>query len=289
MGGKIRLSHRTKRYLGATIAAAVTTLIGLNLSPKAEAQTCSLNDAMQWQLALSDPGIEQTPDHIREATEAFISACPDRPEIPDAHRVAGMAAADMDDAAAAAKHFKRAAPMQDLSSNFYAMASFLAVGESRAAWRLRDTVVERWRSRLDRHPHVLIDSEATEHGMIYSVSYTQTQPSSGPSAAWIAVPFDAGWPATLSFSNRDFRVALRKARGGEAAQDNRYVDFNRCHQRRSIGQLSASVSSVDFDASAKASLIAYLADPDGAARAPDSPQPCFMPSRLLPNTPSVAP
>lgn len=285
MGGKTRLSHRTKRYISASLAAAVTTLVGLNLSPKAEAQSCSLNDAMQWQLALNDADIEQTPDHIRGVTEAFISACPDRPEIPEAHRVAGIAAADMGDAKAASRHFHQAGPMRDVLANFYAMASFLSAGDARAAWRLRDRTVERWRSRLDRHPHIIVESEATTHGMIYIVNFAEPTSQSAPRTAWVAVPYEAGWPAALSVSSDGFRIALRKTRGGEAAETDRYVDLNRCHTRRALGRLRAASSSVDFDTSAKASLTAYLANPDGAAPSTGAPKPCIMPTRLLPSAP----
>ena len=285
MGGKLRLSHRVKRYIGAAIAAGVTTFIAFSISPKAEAQTCSLGDAMAWQVALNDPDIEQTPDYIRDVTEAFISACPDRPEILQAHQIAGVAAADMRDTKAAIHHFRNAGPMRDLTANFYAMASFLAAGETRDTWRLRDTIVERWRSRLERHPQVVIDSEATRHGMIYAVNFPKDSNGSGPHAAWVAVPYDGGWPATLSVSDRGFIVSLRKTRGGETQAQDRYIDFNRCHHRRAIGRLDASVSSVDFDATARASLTAYLADPDGASANSVEPKPCFMPTRLLPSAP----
>ncbi|MEO1659867.1 MAG: hypothetical protein AAFR51_02680 [Pseudomonadota bacterium] len=283
MGGKLRLSNRVKRYIGAAIAAGVTTFIALGMIPEANAQTCSLGEAMAWQVALNDPDVEQSPDYIREVTETFIAACPDRPEIPEAHQIAGIAAADMRDTNAAIHHFRNAGPMRDLMANFYAMASFLAAGEARETWRLRDRVIESWRSRIERHPHTTIDSEPTPHGMIYAVNFPPGSRGSGPRAAWVAVPFKAGWPATLSVSDRGFIVALRKTRGSNSQAQDRYIELNRCHHRRTMGRIDASVSSVDFDATARASLTAYLANPDGIAPATEGPAPCIMPDRLLPS------
>ena len=86
---KTLFTKRVRRYLGAAIAAAVTTFVGLQAQSKAEAQTCTLNDATRWQLAITDTDVELTPEFIRFATESFLKACPDRPEYEAASRVAG--------------------------------------------------------------------------------------------------------------------------------------------------------------------------------------------------------
>lgn len=285
MGGNTYLSKRQKRYLGALIAAGVTTFAAFMTMPSAQAQNCTLQDAAAWQTALHDHQIEQSPSHIRSVTEAFLNACPDRPEFSEASRVAGIAAADMQDADAARTHFLNAGRMTDTLSNFYAMAAFHSAGDARATWRLRDQVVEAWRMRLERHPMVSVSPEALDNGMVYQLYFSEPDTSSGIHVAWVAVPFGPGWPATLSFSQDRMRLALRDAR---AAQDTdfRYVDLNRCHARRTLGRIEKTVSSVDFDAAARASLSAYLASPDQPSQQSDRQiEVCVLPNRLLPGVP----
>lgn len=286
MGGTKRLSRRTRRYIGAIIAAGVTSFVAMNTFYKASAQSCGLHDAMEWQLALHDTRIEQTPEHISAITESFLAACPERPEFFDASRIAGMASADLGDARAAAEHFKNAGPMADRLSNFYAISSFVRAGDSKAAWRLRDQFVEAWRSRLERHPNVSVQAEPSDDGMIYQLYFSELDKDTGIQAAWVAVPYGPGWPATLTFSRDPMRLAFRRARTGSESNELRYVDLHRCFKRRSLGQITTMLSRAEFDAAAHASLKAYLASPDkGAGSARSQVETCYSPARLLPGIP----
>ncbi len=285
MGENKYLSKRHRRYLGAIIAAGVTTFTAFMLTPSASAQNCTLQDASQWQLALHDAEAEQTPAYVRSVTEAFLNACPSRPEFSEASRVAGIAAVDMQDAESASAHFANAGRMTDILSNFYAMSAYHKAGNTKATWRLRDQIVESWRTRLERHPMVSVSVEPMQDGMLYQLYFSATDRNSGTRAAWVAVPYGPGWPATLSFSQDRMRLALRKAR---AAKDNdfRYVDLNRCHGRRTLGRIETTMSSSEFDATARASLTAYLANPDlPNSRSTDQIAVCVLPNRLLPGVP----
>ena len=286
MGGEYHVSKRKRRYIGAVIATIVTTVAAMDLVAEAQtetrAQTCYLRDATEWQLALHDTEQEQSPAYIREVTETFLSDCPDRPEFQDASRIAGIAAADMQDATAAALHFRNAGWMSDLMSNFYAISTFSAAGDTQSAWRVRDQMVESWRTRLDRHPNVSVSAEALEHGMLYQVYFSELDREARTRAAWVAVPFGPGFPATLSFSHDRMRMALRKARAAEDF-DFRYVDLNRCRGRRTLGRIDTKIATHDFDASARASLSAYLAAPDQPDT--DTITLCAFPDRLLPGVP----
>lgn len=282
MGGEYHVSKRTRRYIGAVIATVVTTIAAMDLGAEAQEQTCYLRDATEWQLALHDIEQEQSPAYIREVTETFSSACPDRPEFQDASRIAGIAAADMHDIDAAALHFRNAGWMTDLMSNFYAISTFSAVGDAKSAWRVRDRMVESWRTRLERHPSVSVSAEALEHGMLYQVYFSELDRQAGTRAAWVAVPFGPGFPATLSFSHDRMRMALRKARAAEDFNF-RYVDLNRCQGRRTLGRIDTKIATHDFDASARASLSAYLAAPDQPDA--DTITRCAFPNRLLPGVP----
>jgi len=285
MGRTRYFSKRHRRYIGAAIAAGVTTFTAFMSMQPAHAQSCTLQDATRWQLALHDTEAEQSPAHVRSVTEAFLIACPNRPEFPEASRVAGMAAADMQDAESARVHFLNAGRMTDVLSNFYAMSTFHKIGDAKTTWRLRDQMVETWRTRLERHPMVSVSAEPMKDGMIYELYFAQTDQNSRMRAAWVAVPYGPGWPATLSFSQDRMRLALRKARAARHNEFN-YVDLNRCHGRRTLGRIKTTLSSADFDAAARASLMAYLANPDQPnQRDGDQIEVCVLPTRLLPGIP----
>ena len=285
MGHFSPFSNRMKRYAGAAIAAIVTTVIAMS-TLSAEAETCSLHEATRWQLALSDPLEEQSPEYVRSVTEAFLSACPNRPEGFEARKIAGMAAVDMGDPQGAVRHFREAGMIREVKASFYAMAAYLGAGEPAAAWQQRDQMVVAWHRRLERHSRVSISSEPVANGMIYQLHFADTDRMSRTRAAWVAVPDGPGWPATLSFSKDRFRVSLHKTRAGDDAKDKYFVDLHRCTGRRGLGQIEAKMSSTDFDDTARASLIAYLANPDRPEPArKDQVQPCAWPGRLLPGAP----
>ena len=284
---KKRFTKRTCRYAGAAIAAAVTTFIGWAGLANADPVACSLNDVTAWQLALNDPEYEQSPDHILEVTAACLGKCPDRPEQPDASRIAGIAAADMGEAERAVQHFQAAGRMRDLMSNFYAIASFAAIGEEASAWRLRDQMVDGWHARLDQHPAVSVSVMPSHNGTIYQVYFTQSDEDTGVKAVWVGVPNGPGWPATLSFSKDPFRLGLKRIRAAEDRTEYRYVDLHRCLGRRALGAIAKRLSVKEFDAAASASLAAYMAHPDQPAAYVSGPiRNCVFPGRLLPGPPS---
>ena len=261
----------------------------MNTFYKANAQACGLQDAMEWQLALHDTQIEQSPEHIAAVTETFLEACPERPEFFDASRIAGIASADLGDARAAAEHFKNAGPMTDRLSNFYAMSSFVTAGERKSAWRLRDQFIEAWRSRLDRHPQVSVQAQPFDDGMIYQLYFSELDKDTGIQAAWVAVPYGPGWPATLTFSRDPLRLAFRRARTGRESDEIRYVDLHRCFKRRSLAQITTTLTRAEFDAAAQASLKAYQACPDNdAGSARSLVEICYSPARLFPGIPRRA-
>lgn len=289
MGDLIRLSKRKRRWLGAITATVVTTLMALSALPSAEAQSCTLQDATQWQLALNDPAEEQSPAYIRRVTEAFLEACPERPEFFDASRIAGIAAADMGDAPGATQHFTNAGRMRNLQSNFYAMGSFLAEGKDRAAWRIRDQVVERWRSRLERSPQVSLTPLPQKHGMIYQVRFDTPDRETKLRMAWVAVPYGPGWPASLGFSSERMRLALRRTSSGSSVSGLEFIDLNRCLGRRTLGEIKQPISPQMYHDTALSSLNAYLADPDiPRGRDKRDIQICVWPARLLPGPPKRA-
>lgn len=146
-------------------------------------------------------------------------------------------------------------------------------------------MVESWRTKLDRHPNVSVSVEPLEDGIIYQLYFSETDRESGTRAAWVAVPYGPGLPATLTFSHDRMRVALRKAKAAEDF-DFRFVDLHRCQGRRTLGRIDTDISTAEFDAAARASLSAYLANPDQPdAEGKNKITYCAFPHRLLPGPP----
>nr|WP_070960729.1 hypothetical protein [Hyphomonas sp. Mor2] len=279
---KTLFTKRVRRYIGAALATAVTTFVGLQALMPAEAQSCTLHDATRWQLAITNSEVEQTPTYIRFVTETFLRNCPDRPEFAGASRVAGIAAADTGDARAAVLHFRNAGPMRDVMSNLYAIAAHLAVNEDLAAWRLRDEMIDRWRTRLERHPMVSVSEVELEQGTIYQLHFADVSEGDGPRSAWVGVPKGPGWPATISLSNSPFQLAMQRISDGEESGA-RHIELNRCYDRRVLARLDERLSSTDLDGAAQAGLTAYLAAPDVRVEASDRAiSPCVLHGRLLP-------
>ncbi|MEL7040341.1 MAG: hypothetical protein AAGL90_02385 [Pseudomonadota bacterium] len=280
------LSKRARRYLGAAIATAVTTFIAMSTIYSAKADTCNLHDAMSWQQALSDPEIEQTPEYIRFITEAFLNACPARPEVFEARRIAGMAAADMGDPKAAAQHFADAGPMSDKTANFYAISALLAIGQDRQAWQLRDQMIAAWHRRLDRHPDVFIAKNISARGTIYEVYFSRLDRNSNTSRVWVAVPNGPGWPASLAISKERLSLAMHRIRAGTLDAQTRFVDLNRCGGRHALGQISGATLSEALDPATETQLRKYLQQPDKQVpRDGARIRPCLWPARLLPGVP----
>ncbi len=280
---KTLFTKRVRRYACAAVATTVTTFVGLQALSTADAQPCSLQDATKWQVAITNSEVELTPHYIRFMTEAFLRSCPDRPEFASASRIAGIAAADTGDADAAIEHFRHAGRLRDAQASFYAVASNLAANQDLSAWRYRDEMIETWRDRLDRHPMVSISSVKNEFGTIYQIHFAELDAETGARAAWVAVPTGPGWPATISFSNDRFQLALQKIRSGEDDPQARYIELNRCYGRRSLGRVDPRLSSVDFDGAAQAGLTAYLAAPDMQVEMSEiTISPCFLHHRILP-------
>jgi hypothetical protein len=274
------------RYACAVLASFVTTFIAFNASPIASAQetTCSWRDVSAWQMQISEPEEEQTPEYMLRVTKAFLDKCPNRPEIKDAYRIAGLASVDSGDAAAAVSYFEAAAPLRDLTARFYQISALLADGKSRTAWQARDEMVEDWLNKLARDPTINVDTRTVRGGEVHAVTFTKRDRETGIGAAWIAVPSGAGWPATLTVGSERQLSAFHRIRTGA---DLRHVDLYRCRSRRILAKSAEAIPADEMDVSAETTLVAYLARPDkyGRAEAGESLNVCIWPKRLLPPPP----
>jgi len=275
------MRKRLLRYLGALLVSMICTYSGAQRYAAADpGGSCTLSDVAAWQVALEDPQDEATPHYRQTVTEAFLERCPDRPEAPGAHQIAGLAAAWAGDTEAAAAHFDRAGYVTDSETLLMHAAVRFALGEKDRASMLRNEALEHWIARLERQELADITVEDTPKGELIGVRFHQTDPETRVSHLWIALPDAAAWPASLSVTSERQLNAFFRLRAGEEARALRHVRLYRCRARKVLARTSEPIGENDMNAAARASLIAYMADPDvppsGEVEA------CLFDGRMLP-------
>ncbi len=274
------MKKRLFRYLGALIVSLVSTHSGLMRFALADIPACGLSDVAAWQMSLDDPTEEATPAYVRGVSEAFIEACPDRPEVAEAHRIAGQSAAYDKDVAGAAAHFDAAGYVTDVETLFLHAAVRSALGETERASKLRDEAIDHWISRIERRGLAEIEVRDADGGELIGIHFKRTDPDTNISDLWIARPDGAGWPAALKVTSERQLNAFHRLRAGEDAAQLRFVRLYRCHTRRVLARTSEPVTQADIRAAAELGLRAYLANPDTAQRG--AMQRCLLAEHMLP-------
>lgn len=284
------MRKRLLRYLSAITVSIICTYTGqqrIAFADSAHARSCSLSDVSFWQMQLENPGDEEgTPAYMQRVTEAFIKACPNRPEVSEAHRIAALAAGWDDKPEQAAEHFEQAGYVADVESLFMYASVQLALGAPADAWRLRDEAIEAWMARLGRRGVADVSFEQADGGELISIRLQAGDPKQPRSHIWIARPNGAGWPAALIVSADPQLNALHKIRAGEDADELRFVRLYRCTTRRMLARTSEPLSDEESAASARLALSAYLASPDiSPAGKIDT---CIFAERILPDLSSAS-
>lgn len=282
MRTKLTLTKPVRLFGAALLATAVTTFAGIyGLRAEAQSQTCSLRDVSAWQLMLTDTQAEVTPRYILEVTEAFLNQCPERPEFREASKVAAIAATDLGAHRAAIAHFENAEPLLDTQASFYYAAALLNTGRVAAAQDVRDTMIANWLGELNAAPEAVVEAQAISGGMLYTTRFMPAGEQGTGSLAMTAIPDVMGWPATLTVGMDRGMFSFTALRAGAFKQQAVNVDFYRCRGRRLLGRAGSTLSTDMVEQSARAALIGYLADPDGA-NVNDAKHPCLWVDKLLP-------
>lgn len=277
------MRKRLLRYLSALIVSVICTYTGMQRTALAQTEPvadCSLNDVFSWQQRLESPEEEATPAYVQRVSEAFIAACPNRPEVSEAHRIAGLAAGWGKNIEAAATHFELAGHVTDVDSLFMHAAVRLALGDKQQAWHLRDAAIEFWLVRLSRQGIGDIEIDQLDNGQLISINFRMADKDNRQSTLWIAKPGGAGWPAALTVSSDRQLNTLHRLRAGDSARDLHMIRLYRCTSRKLLGRSATPVSDEDVAATAKAALSAYLADPD--VPKPGKIESCLFAARMLP-------
>ncbi|MEQ8558381.1 MAG: hypothetical protein RIB03_08690 [Henriciella sp.] len=277
------MRKRLLRYLSALLVSVISTYSGMQryaLADAVDEQGCGLSDVAAWQVLLEDPQEEATPAYRQSVTEAFLKACPERPEAGSAHEIAGMAAAWAGNVDDAARHFEAMGYTTDSETLLMHAAVRFALGEDTYALKLRDEAIEHWMSRLVRYGLADVGIEETPQGELIRVRFLETNPETQVSYLWIAKPKAAAWPAALSITSERQLNALFRLRAGDEAEALRHVRLYRCRARKVLARTNEPIKEADMDAAAMAGLRAYMADPDrpeaGALNA------CLFDGQILP-------
>ena len=274
------------RHASAVLAliAAAFMAIALDANADTEARDCTLRDVADWQLQLLDEREEVTPEYILTVTEAFLAACPYRPETAEAKKIAGMAAADMGDAERAILHFENASALYDDRAQFYYAAALLAAAQDAKAWNVRDSLINTWLNRLASNPDIAVEATDTRGGLIYKIKFLSPHPDTGIGVAWVAVPDGAGWPATLTIGSERQLTAIHRLRAGAEANTSQHVDYYRCRGRRLLARAEHDIPMSEMEEAARLTLIGYLSAPDADTEtlSGEALPACLWPRRLLP-------
>ncbi|GAB5459361.1 MAG: hypothetical protein Hens3KO_23910 [Henriciella sp.] len=282
MRAKLTFTKPVRLFGAALIATAVTTFAGIyGLRAEAQSQTCSLRDVSAWQLMLTDTQAEVTPRYILEVTEAFLKACPERPEFREASKVAAIAATDLGAHKVAIMHFENAGPLHDTQASFYYATALLNTGRVAAAQDVRDAMIANWLGELNATPEAVVEAQPISGGMLYTTRFVHAGDQGAGSLAMTAIPDVMGWPATLTVGMDRGMFSFKALRAGAFKQQSMNVDFYRCRGRRLLGRAGSTLPTDIVEQSARAALIGYLADPDGA-KANDANYPCLWVDKLLP-------
>ncbi|MEM5515463.1 hypothetical protein WNY37_00785 [Henriciella sp. AS95] len=278
------MKKRLLRYLSALTVSIICTYSGLQrvaFADTAQVPACGMNDVFAWQDRLENPTEEATPAYVQRVSEAFITDCPNRPEVAEAHRIAALAAGWGNDAEASAVHFEQAGYVTDVESLFMNAAVLLATGENERAWRMRDQAIEFWLARMTRRGIADVEVDELKGGDLISLRFRETDADLRQSRLWIVKPDGAGWPAALSISSDRQLNAFHKMRAGQDASDLQLIRLYRCTSRKLLGRGSKPVSDEEISATATAALQAYLFAPD----IPKSGEfeTCLFAQRMLPD------
>ena len=276
------------RWVSAVIASAVCTIIGLSGANYAYADSadCSLKDVSAWKARLTDPTEEASPDYKLRVSEDFIQDCPYRPEVMEAHQIAGLAAIDAGAADAVIDHLESArTPYQPLDTRawFGLIAAKLETGERKTAWRERDALVAHWLDRIDIDGLADVDTHKTRGGVIYSARFIALEPGDYVRGVWLAVPNGDGWPSAVVLGSSGFRSALNQLRS-PGADRLEQIDLIGCQERITLWQMEGEIP---FETAHEAALAAsrrYLEVPElpGDNGSLDMSVACIWPQKMLP-------
>jgi len=284
---ELRHYKTLRRWLAAAIASTVIMMIGPREYIAVADEGCGLSDVADWREALDNPAEEATPAYRQSVSEAFLEACPNRPEGRDARLLAGFAAVEAGDAFAAADHLSVAnTPARGLPTReaLGLMAALAELGEADAAWVLRTQMIEAWLTALERTGNAEITSEVLRGGVMHQAVFSTIETEDRTRAVWVAVPDGPGWSSAIVLRSDAFRASLHRLRAGAGSARLEHLDLVGCSERITLTQAEGVIPVEEVRPAAIAALKLYLSQPELPAKAEPGEMlnTCIWPDLMLP-------
>lgn len=285
------MTKRIAKSLTLVMTGIFSLLVGLTHAAASEGKAfepaaCEQDSEAAFETMLSNSSMEVTPSYALERAVDYLTHCAGEPGSGAIARRAGRFALDAGDAGRAIELYEQARAYGarfSRADRLDLIAALVAEGHDGLAWSLRDDEVRRWLFELERTGFSEITETRLRDGMVYHVRFDAIDPALRQREAWLAVPYEAGWPVAVVRGADGARVSLRRLVAGRAAQSYEHLDLVRCHGRRTIIKADQGFAGVDLEAVATETAIAYLADPDTTMSAAlGQPLPsCFDTHRLF--------
>lgn len=281
------------RYLCPALAGIVAFVLGeygayaVPMPSFAElTQTCTPAHYTEYTNALHNPDMEGSPQDLLAISEAFLIGCPDRPEAPRVSLDAARHALDSGLGQRALLHFenaRKAGAYFPHQSRMDYISALVINAQPQPAWRIRDREVAQWLETARDQGLATIHATRLRDGLVYKLTFDAVDPSRRVRIAWMAVPFGAGFPATLSLEADAQIMALMHLSRGAAATDMEQLVLNRCHGRKTLTTSLTGLDDIATETQAMAIAKAYLERPDevGSSAAGKPIATCFNTERVF--------
>lgn len=285
---------KVMKFTGPIVAGLVTLLVGhsyyafadIESNQATPAPACSSLDYINLQQDKATSTVEMTPSYALSLSEAFITRCPDRPEVARVSLTAAQEALDAGNAEAAYTHFHKALARGasfDQQARMDFMTMLLANGRDQLAWDLRDEEVALWLAKLDEDGLTRISSREFTNGTIYALSFDEIDPVRRERLTWVAVPNGPGFPASISLSSEVQLIALARLRVGAASRNMQQIVYTTCADRDTLSTTFTGFKEENVEKLANGMLMDYLAAPESLMERDegDSITTCLTPERML--------
>ncbi len=258
---------RYGRWIFAFIASLIVLQMGrtqYGFSQSAhDAPPCGLSAVNAYFAALQSDQVEVTPTYRFNTAQAFITACPDRWEVRDAHLVAARGALDSGRALLAARHYnfarKRGGKLspENLMDEAVVLDAAQNFTGSKAA---RNRAVYDWIAKLDAEGLADLSVKRVREGSIYTAEFAGEDAKI--KAVWLAVPKGAGLPAAVILRRDPERSAWRSIRHPGAPLDLRVLERQTCRARDLLIESETAIKPESVQTQAMQNLRAYLKAPE---------------------------
>lgn len=262
--------RKTGRWLSAAVAALIAMIVAGVLGkagadePINDSEPCFLTDVQRFHERVVSPTEEGDPDYFLRVAEEFISECPDRYEIRDAHLLAAKSALDAGKGGVSKHHFETLMDLGvelDMKERIDYAIALLDQGEDRISAAVQQSAMMTWASDIATSGLADIDPITEFDGLAFRVTYDRVDPNRQITSLWAFDPAGPALPAFVVVRPDYMRAAWRNLRtGGDIGAIN-VAEFVTCRDRDVIAELPEGRITTETIAAAKSALRDYARAP----------------------------